>query len=80
MTQAEKDVVDAPIEQKKAAIDIANNEIQTNEVCANHTFNRLRRTGKGQVGNKNNSKQLSLLWIPLLLLSQQGHRRPRLPR
>ena len=46
MTQAEKDAVDAPINQKKEATDIANNEIKTNEVCANNTLTEITHTGK----------------------------------
>ena len=52
MTQAEKDAVDAPIEQKKAATDIANNEIKTNEVCANHTLTEITAYWKGPGGKQ----------------------------
>ena len=52
MTQEEKDAVDAPIEQKKAATDIANNEIKTNEVCANHTLQQITDYWKGPGGKQ----------------------------
>ena len=52
MTETEKAEVDAPINQKKAATDIANNEIKTNEVCANHTLTDITAYWKGPGGKQ----------------------------
>ena len=72
MTQAEKDAVDAPINQKKEATDIADNEIKTNEVCANHTLTEITAYWKGPGGKQEQLQATVLIWTPPLLLLRQG--------
>ena len=78
MTQAEKDAVDAPINQKKEATDIANNEIKTNEVCANNTLTEITAYWKGAGGKAGTSSRRQLApWTRPLRRSPSGP--PRRP-
>ena len=52
MTQAEKDAVDLPLQQQAAAVTVAQNEIKTNEVCANNTLAEITAYWKGSGGKQ----------------------------
>ena len=52
MTQAEKDAVDLPLQQQAAAVTVAQNEIKTNEVCANNTLQEITAYWKGPGGKQ----------------------------
>ena len=57
MSHAEKDAVDLPLQQQKEAVAVAQNEIKTNEVCANNTLAEITAYWKGPGASKRNSRR-----------------------
>jgi hypothetical protein len=70
-TQAEKDAVDLPLQQQAAAHAVAQQEVQTNEVCANHTLTEITAYWKGP-GGKEEQLQTTIAALDLAIAAVTG--------